>query len=184
MFDEAAVLEAATEVLWRRGATQVSLNELAAEVGASKPALARAFGGKDELTARALERYFERMDEQVSEALAGGGGVRDLAERYLEVFVRAHTDETGPPGCFLAASMSDCASVADGPIRETLDRLGSQGLVKLKQALSDAGADEPGSLADFLMGQTIAMSVMARSGASREDLARFAATALRAVEGD
>jgi len=180
-FDEDATLDAAIDILWREGVRGVSLNELAARTGTSKPALARAFGGKDALTARALERYHGRTAPQAERALAGPGSAVDVARRYLDVFVEAHTGECTPPGCLLASATSDCAAVRDGPVRETIDRLSARNQGALRARLAEAGVADPDALARFLAGQTLAMSALARNGATREQLRKFADLALRAV---
>ena len=59
-FDEAAALEAAMECFWRRGYEATSLRDLTASMGLTAPSLYNAFGGKQELFSRALERYLDR----------------------------------------------------------------------------------------------------------------------------
>lgn len=53
------VLERAVALFCARGVDSISLNQLCAELGISKPALYRSFGGEDGLRQAALAHYFE-----------------------------------------------------------------------------------------------------------------------------
>ena len=59
-FDETAALDAAVECFWRRGYEATSLRDLTASMGLTAPSLYNAFGDKQDLFARALQRYLDR----------------------------------------------------------------------------------------------------------------------------
>ncbi|WP_420394104.1 TetR/AcrR family transcriptional regulator [Acuticoccus sp.] len=183
-FDAEATLDAVVEILSREGVRATSLNEIAARTGASKPALARAFGGKEALTVRALERYLCTIEAPLREALAGDGSLEEVATRYLGAFAALHTRTNSAPGCLLATASSDCSALEDGPLRRTVEAALAENLAALRDRLARAGAQAPDDLARFLAGQTVAMSVMARNGATRGDLTRFAKLAVRAVRDE
>lgn len=180
-FDEGAALDAAITALWREGVRGISLNQLSERTGAPKPALARAFGSKDALTARALARYYEQASAVPLSALQKKGSPRTVAERYLRAFIDAFTDEGTPPGCLLASSVSDCASLTEGPVRDTIDRLSRHGFDAVRDRFAELGIEGAEGFAAFLTGQTVALSTMARNGASRSDLEAFVEIAVRAV---
>ena len=56
-FDPNTALDRALEVFWRHGFQAASLAELTAAMGLSKPSLYAAFGDKESLYLKALERY-------------------------------------------------------------------------------------------------------------------------------
>ncbi|MEM7731014.1 MAG: helix-turn-helix domain-containing protein, partial [Pseudomonadota bacterium] len=85
-FDEDDVLDRAVDLLWRAGPTAVSLNELAAELGLAKPALARTFGSKDDLLAAVLCRYRDRVEAGLWEVLADAERPEEVARAYLRHF--------------------------------------------------------------------------------------------------
>ena len=58
-FDETTALEAALECFWQRGYEATSVRDLAASMGLTAPSLYNAFGDKQQLFARALERYLD-----------------------------------------------------------------------------------------------------------------------------
>lgn len=179
--DEDAVLEAATRIWWREGVQRISLNELASALQVSKPSLARAFGGRDAMIGLALTRYGEQARAELATELAKAQNIGDLARRYLDYHADAHTCSDAPQGCFIAGAANECAAIADGPIRKALDEAMREGRTVLVRRLNDMGAQQPDTLATFLMAQTLAMSQLARSGASRDELAAIANLALKAV---
>src|SRR5262245_15188792 len=58
-FDEAAALQSAIDCFWQHGYEATSMRDLAESMGVSAPSLYNAFGDKQTLFARALERYLE-----------------------------------------------------------------------------------------------------------------------------
>src|ERR1700724_41241 len=58
-FSEIAALDAAVDCFWQRGYEATSMRDLAASMGISAPSLYNAFGDKQTLFARALERYLD-----------------------------------------------------------------------------------------------------------------------------
>jgi len=179
-FDAERALDAAVEVLWREGVNRVSLNELAERVGAPKPAIARAFGGKDAFTAEALRHYHRRIGTEPLARIEQAESVGDLAEGFLTATAMLHTEPGRPLGCLVAIAHGECATVREGPIRAALDEIGQFGVRRLRDRLAEVGADDPEGVAEYLVGQTFALSQMARAGLSRSRLLDFVA---RAVAG-
>ena len=83
----AALLESAERTLGRRGAGELSLRELAREVGVSHAAPRRHFADKQALLDALAEDGFERLGRELDEAMAAAGG--SLGEQ-LGAFARAY----------------------------------------------------------------------------------------------
>src|SRR6185369_12537216 len=84
-FDTETALERATEVFWRHGFQGASLAELTAATGLSKPSLYAAFGDKEALYLRCLQRYAERATAMQNKWLEH----EPEARRAIEGFMRA-----------------------------------------------------------------------------------------------
>src|SRR5215216_7558256 len=81
-FDVDEALDRALRVFWRKGYEGASLPELTRAMGINRPSLYAAFGNKEALFRKALDRYAEGVCGYVSEALAHPTA-RGVAERYL-----------------------------------------------------------------------------------------------------
>jgi AcrR family transcriptional regulator len=181
--DEA--LDRALEVFWRKGYEGASICDLTSAMGINPPSLYAAFGNKEGLFCRALERYAALHDSFLSEALALPTA-KDCIATLLRGTADSLTDKKNPPGCLLvqgiagsgehAKCISDelCAQRAanEKRVRERLKRAKAEGDLP-----DDA---DPAALARFVATVTQGMAVQAAAGASRAELRRVADTALRA----
>src|SRR5690349_21378862 len=68
-FDESTALDAAMEVFWRKGYEGASLSDLTDAMGINRPSLYAAFGNKEDLFEKALDRYAEKADGFLRDAL-------------------------------------------------------------------------------------------------------------------
>ena len=68
-FDVEQALDAALCVFWRKGYEGASYADLTAAAGVERPALYSAFGNKEELFRKALQRYYQRFHHYTPEAL-------------------------------------------------------------------------------------------------------------------
>ena len=62
-FDRDQALERALDLFWRNGYEGASLSDLTEAMGINPPSLYAAFGNKEELFCKALDRYVERHEE-------------------------------------------------------------------------------------------------------------------------
>jgi AcrR family transcriptional regulator len=87
------ILEATAEVLCRSGTSKLSLSDVAAQAGVSRPTLYRWFASKGELI-EAFSRYeTEKFDNGIAEAIAGLSGTArlDAALRFIVDFQRSYS---------------------------------------------------------------------------------------------
>lgn len=167
------------------------MNDLACATGMAKPGLYATFGDKEALYAKALARYFEHNAPVFDEIFDSPGSLKDFLRRYLETIAASLSKKNCPRGCFMVNSMVDCANQPS-----SLESLGRdlhkqrQGAIlkrfrsAQKQGELPAGAD-PKALADFFSGQSLALGVMARSGADKKALQSFIDVAMTVLpDGD
>src|SRR5271154_2740530 len=89
-FDETVALEAAMECFWQRGYEAPSLRDLTASMGLTAPSLYNAFGDKEELFARALERYLDRTTRDRLHRLPGSLAPQETLHRFFSA-IRWHS---------------------------------------------------------------------------------------------
>ena len=99
-FDAEKALDLALELFWEKGYEGTSLNDLIEAMGINKPSLYAAFGGKEDLFFKALERYQARLGAYAAPSLS-----LPSARRGIEAFLRAlatfQSSPGTPQGCLL-----------------------------------------------------------------------------------
>jgi len=184
-FDMDQALDRALEVFWRKGYEGATLCDLTAAMGINPPSLYAAFGNKEGLFRKALDRYRDLRTAFWDEAL-NAPTARAVAETLLRGTAKFLCDPCHPKGC-LAVHGALASGEESDCIRKELEtrRAASQNAIRerLKRAKreGDLPADaDPAALARYLATIIEGMAVQAASGASRKELERVAETALRA----
>jgi AcrR family transcriptional regulator len=184
-FDPDEVLDRALDVFWRKGYEGASLSELTEAMGINRPSLYAAFGNKEELFRKALDRYADGPAAYTREAL-NAPTARGVVERLLRGATEALTHPDYPPGCLGVHGALSCGEAAESIREELCARRGAYE-VSLRQrferakAEGDLSADaDCADLARLVMTVMQGMAVQASGGASREDLRRVAEMMLRA----
>jgi AcrR family transcriptional regulator len=184
-FDTDQALDRALEIFWRKGYEGASLAELTEAMGINRPSLYAAFGNKEALFRRALDRYADGPAAYTRAAL-NAPTAREVAERLLTGAADALTDPCHPPGCLGVMGALTCGEAADS-IREELcmrrasfERQLSQRLERAKAEADLPAGTDCADLARLVMTITQGMSVQAASGATRNDLRKVADMALKA----
>jgi AcrR family transcriptional regulator len=183
-FDLDQALDRALEVFWRKGYEGTSLPDLTGAMGINRPSLYAAFGNKEELFRRALDRYAEGPAGYARDAL-NEPTARGVAERLLRGTIELLSDARHPRGCLLVQGALACGEAADSVRRELVARRVA-GEAAIRARFERARADgelpdetDPDALARYLVTVMRGMAVTAASGASREELQRVAEMALR-----
>jgi AcrR family transcriptional regulator len=185
-FDAERALDAALDVFWRQGYEGTSLDDLTAAMGINRPSLYAAFGNKEQLFRRVLDRY-ESRSTNLCDALREPTA-RKVAELLLlgAADGQARAGRSGPRGCLMVAGALSCGDDVE-PVRRELSARRAAAEAALRKRFEQAkragdlssGADAA-DLARYVMTVLHGMSVQASGGASRGELRRVAETALRA----
>jgi TetR/AcrR family transcriptional repressor of nem operon len=175
-FDEEETLDQAMQLFWARGYQGTSLADLETHLGLGRQSLYNAFGDKQSLFLKALERYQRLVSmEALAPLKAPGAGLDAIRE-----FFKASVDNLTAPGvrraCLVANTILERGSQDADALsrcnhaREHLER-------SLRRALAHARSlgELPKSLdvagtATLLVSQTYGLAVLARSGATAEEL--------------
>ncbi|MFB4194182.1 TetR/AcrR family transcriptional regulator [Streptomyces carpaticus] len=183
-FDADDALERAMRVFWAQGYEGASLTDLTQAMGITRTSMYAAFGNKEELFRKALERYTEGPASYVARALAKPTAL-DVATAFLNGAVEVSTRPGCPAGC-LGVQGALAAGETGSTARDVLAdwRNGGVGLLRdrFRQAVDEGdlppGAD-PERLARYLMTFANGIAVQAAGGATREELQHVADMALR-----
>jgi len=184
-FDLERALDIALRIFWEKGYEGTALSDLTEAMGINRPSLYAAFGNKEALFRKALDRYADGPASYVREALKELTA-RAVVERLLRATADALGDPRTPPGCLAVQGALACGKAADSIRRELASRRAA-GEAALRRRLERARSDGdlpraaiPADLARYVATVCQGMAVQASGGASRERLRRVAETALRA----
>jgi len=185
-FDADQVLDKALEVFWQKGYEGASLPDLTQAMGINKPSLYAAFGNKEQLFLKAVERYENRPDAYFYPSLQQPTAYQ-VIERMLLGAAQAAGNPDHPKGCVLVQSALSCSDDAMRVKQALIERrqAGAQLLTdRLLQAQRDGdlpAATDAQALARFVITVLQGISVQSSSGATADDLLSIAKTALLAV---
>ncbi|MFD9411913.1 TetR/AcrR family transcriptional regulator [Streptomyces sp. NPDC059989] len=185
-FDVDERLDLAMRVFWEHGYEGAGLAELTEAMGISRPSLYAAYGNKETLFRRAVERYADGPARHIREALLKPTA-RAAAEHLLRGAVEVTTSAENPSaGCLVVQGALATSSQADG-IREELAARRHTGEERLRERFELARQEgelpddtDAAALARYITTVSYGISVQASSGATREDLHRTVTLALLA----
>lgn len=183
-FNPDTALDRALLVFWRKGYEGASLADLTRAMRINRPSMYAAFGNKEALFLKALDRYTEGPVSFMRDAMAEPTA-RSVAERVFRAAAELMTDKRHPSGCLMVQGALACGESAE-PIRRELISRRAAGECDLRKRFEraklegDLPADsDPADLARYVMTVLHGMSVEAAGGANRDELQRVAALALR-----
>ncbi|WP_113891991.1 TetR/AcrR family transcriptional regulator [Roseiarcus fermentans] len=176
-------IEKATDLFWRNGYEGTSLSDLTTAIGISPPSFYFAFGNKEGLFRKVIERYFAEQSK-LAEAALRKPTPRAVATHFLNGYAVVLTDPRHAPGCLAMNSSLPCA--AGDPLRAWLAELREQTRMRFRDRFAEArGGGLPAgmdadALARLVMVTAWGLAVEAQSGATRKELRRTVALALPA----
>ena len=172
-FDETAALEAAMECFWRRGYEATSLRDLTASMGLTAPSLYNAFGGKQELFSRALERYLDRTTRDRLRRLEQSLAPKAALHRFFVEIIEHSISDRQRKGCFLINSALEIAP-HDAECRAVITEQFDDIEAFFRRCILKAQADETvsfdvdaGDTARLLLGVLLGVRVLARTKPER-----------------
>ncbi|MGF1568356.1 MAG: TetR/AcrR family transcriptional regulator, partial [Nodosilinea sp.] len=170
---------------WRKGYLGTSLSDLTEAMGINRPSLYAAFGNKETLFRKALDRYRDRHTAYYREALEEPTA-RKVIERMMQGVVDLVTNSSNPSSCLVARSLLACAD-PDDPLHQELveRRVVDESAIRDRFERAVAEGDlppeaDPAALAGFVLMVNAGLSVQAAGGASRTELLQVVQTALQA----
>ena len=183
-FDADEALEEAMRLFWRQGYEGASLSDLTSAMGISRTSMYAAFGNKEDLFRKALERYAEGPASYGARALQEPSA-RQVATAFLTGSIRASTRPGYPTGC-LGVQASLTADCLGHNARDALIAWRAEGICHLRDRFQRAVDEgdlppdtDPGMLARYIMTVANGIAVQAASGCTRGELQQVADMALR-----
>lgn len=161
---------------WREGYDGATLDQIADELGVTKPTLCRTLGDKEAIFAAALEAYHRDHIEPAERHLDQADTLRDALEAVFALFAERTLTAELPDGCFMGDSGSS-GDFVSGPVATTLNTLQGRLVASIQGRVERAVAEgeldsstEPAAVVQYLLGQFAAISAISRIQPSRTEL--------------
>ena len=184
-FDPDAALERAMHVFWAKGYEGASLSDLTQAMRINRPSLYAAFGNKEQLFRKVLDRYMDGPLAFFQEALAARKA-RDVIEQMFFGAARMASDPRLPSGCLMVQGALACGDAA-GSVRKEIGARRAAAKAALRRRFQRAKREgdlppnaDPAELSHYVMTVLHGMAVQGADGANQDQLRRVAQIALRA----
>jgi len=184
-FDEDEVLDRALDIFWEHGYEGTSIDELVAATGLGRASLYGAFGDKEQVFTKAVERYSARMSDSLS-IVDGEPSARAALSQLVRHLAARSCPRAGPRGCFLLCTAvgGDAPAAAREAYAKYVIRL-DRSLTALVQRGQESGElariADPQSIARMLGVLLQGIATSARAGRSKAQLEGAIETALALV---
>lgn len=167
-FDESEVIDASLDVFWRRGSAGTTTRVLETELGLTQSSIYNAFGSKDALLLRSLDRYIERIDADVVSILdRPGAGVGEL-HRFIDSLVEWITVD-GRPGCLLLNLVAEDGG-ADLALAERARAYRDRLRESFVAVLRNIGAPDAERIAETMLATVLGINIAARGRATSAEI--------------
>jgi TetR/AcrR family transcriptional regulator, transcriptional repressor for nem operon len=109
-FDEAAVLEKARNVFWKKGYNGTSMDELVKATGLSRSSIYDSFGDKHGLYMKALQHYQQEKRQSLVEGIPALSSRKKIGWIFQNSIVQALGDRQRK-GCFMVNTTTELANI-------------------------------------------------------------------------
>ena len=175
-FNQDAALDRAMMLFWRQGYEPTSMSDLGRVMGLNAPSIYAAFGNKEGLFLRVLDRYVKARTPGLEHLLEAASSAEEAVRGLLMRAAKGFTLPGRPPGCLVvlaAARVSPEARVIQRKLRHRRRRREELVQARIQQGI-DAGelpvGTRAGPLAKFYSTVFQGMALQAADGASRAEL--------------
>jgi TetR/AcrR family transcriptional repressor of nem operon len=175
-FEEGAVLDQAVQLFWERGYEGTSLADLETHLGLGRQSLYNAFGDKQTLFLKALERYQRAVVEKRLAHLNASGAGLDAIRAFFKANVEFLTAPGPRRACLIANTILERGSQDPDALlrcnhaRAELERGFRRALVQAKTRGELAEGLDVETTATLLVIQSYGLNVLAKTGATAAEL--------------
>ncbi|MBX2804322.1 MAG: TetR/AcrR family transcriptional regulator [Myxococcales bacterium] len=185
-FDRDHALQVALELFWTQGYDATSMSDLQRALGIGRQSLYNTFGDKDRVFEEALDAYVQRADELLDARLGPDGDLAALEAHLTDTALHLAAEDPRR-GCLIMHTAVG-RSPHDARTAQVTERALQSMRVAYARTLGNAqrrgqlaATADVAALAGLLTSVTAGLSVLARGGASREELLRVVESALAAL---
>ncbi|MDX2133755.1 MAG: TetR/AcrR family transcriptional regulator [Saprospiraceae bacterium] len=187
-FDEQEVLQKATELFWKKGFHDTSIQELVDHLGINRASLYDTYGGKEALFEKTFELYRQRNTQAAETLLSGEPSVKEAFHKLFKVILDTTVKDSEKKGCFVVNTTAELLpnEAKWAPVlnrnRKTFEALFLKHLQRgVAQGEISPEKDLP-SIAAMLYTLNNGLGVVAKINPSKKDLLKVVETALQVLD--
>lgn len=185
-FDYDTALQQAMYAFWQYGYEGTSMSTLMAAMQMNKASIYAAYGSKESLFKKAVEKYVQGPASFLAESLAQPTALA-VVQAMLSQAAYSLADQSHPAGCLVTQGALSCSAEAAEMnlllkgYRQKLEQQLVQRFIRAVDEKDLLAMADPGMLAKFVMTVHQGMVVQAISGATQAELFNVAAMALQMI---
>jgi AcrR family transcriptional regulator len=185
-FDYEMALQNAMHAFWQHGYEGTSMSTLMAVMGMNKASIYAAYGSKEALFKKALERYIQGPASFLAASLAQPTALA-VVQLMLSQAAQMLADQSHPVGCLVTQGALACSAESAeiktllGGYRQTLEQQLAQRFTRAVSEQDLLATTDPVILAKLVMTVHQGMVVQAVGGATQAELFNVAAMATQLV---
>lgn len=186
-FDPDIALGLATDVFWRQGYENTSVQDLLLAMDLSKSSLYQTFGSKQELFERCLDRYGDTMVASLRKLLGQSASGLDFIRAFLETVIEEARGVCEARGCLVLNTASEFARRdprISRAVSQNLDRFHALMREAVLRAQREGGiaADRDATmLAGFLINSMSGLKTLSKAGVGEARLRGIIDLTLKAL---
>ncbi len=175
-FDEAAGLQKAMDVFWKKGYAGTSISDLTTSMEINAPSLYATYGDKHKLFVTALQAYLQSQYEWMRQAVSEQKPVREIIRYLLATLIDSTLEDPERRGCFMVNTITEMANQDTQVFRIAADnenhiRSVLAELIRKGQASGEVAADKNADmLASFLYINFMGIRVIAATNNDKKHL--------------
>lgn len=184
-FDEDEALNGAMLLFWEKGLSATSLDELSLAMNMNRPSIYNAFGNKDEIYRKALDRFCGQLDQGMEETLGSIPKLRDALNQFFVRALEVYCGTSPAMGCLMMCTAPTEAFThpqVGEDLKGLISRLDDGFAKRLRRAKKDGELSDDVQIdltASLLQATLQTLALRARAGVSRQKLRRIAGYAVK-----
>lgn len=188
-FNRETALLSAMQLFWERGYGASSMSDLVVAMDMRPGSIYATFGSKRELLFEAINHYGSTNQEQIRKTLLSSSTVRVGFEQMFSQMIQEMVSDKVVRGCLLVNILLELGALDKeaGALAQNhlngLREIFVEALSKAGQAGEVCNSKASEQSATFLMGSAYSLRVMARAGASLDELSVYMEQSLLHVFG-
>jgi AcrR family transcriptional regulator len=174
-FEVSDVIDSLIDIFWAQGYEATSMSDIVEATGLNKSSLYNSFGSKEELFQTAVTHYVEMRQSMLHGVLRDGDAGIDDIMTFLESVEQEFGGEFGSRGCLAVNTTTELGGRDESVITMSAGyrneiRTSLRAALDRSAAAGEIDVNSVAHYAEMMLAFLMSLSVMARGGASSDEI--------------